>query len=141
MKGVFTGTMKLLRDKAFQDLLLMAFTRFVQENAAHITAIGILLNRPQQWGTDALVELRQTLATTPQRFTIESLQRVHAARYHKALVDIISMVKHAARDHDLKTVVENISQTVISLYPDVCVGRTLWARSRTLWYRSTVTIR
>ena len=60
-------------------------------------AIRILLDRPRDWGTDALAELqREARATTPQRFTVENLQKAHAVRYHKALVDIISMVKHAA---------------------------------------------
>lgn len=157
----FAGTMRLLRDKAFQDLLqnyprkprvfyvayntedqvesewlvrdgagneykpqdyLAAFARFVQENAARIEAISILLNRPQQWGTDALVELRQTLATAPQRFTVENLQRVHAARYHKALADIISMVKHAAREQEpLLTAAERVDRAMAI----ISAGRTL----------------
>jgi len=151
----FTGTMKLLRNKEFQELLqtyprrprvfyvtyetedkvesewlvrdgagkeykpedyLTAFARFVQENATHIEAIRILLNRPQQWGTDALVELRKTLATAPQRFTVESLQRVHAVRYHKALVDLISMVKHAAREQEpLLTAEERVDRALTKI--------------------------
>jgi type I restriction enzyme R subunit len=156
----FTGTMTLLRNKKFQDLLqnyprkprvffvtydtedkveserlirdgsgvewkpedyLTAFARFVQENAVRIEAIRILLNRPQQWGTDALGELRKTLATTPQRFTVENLQRVHAVRYHKALVDLISMVKHAARDQEpLLTADERVDRALAT----ITAGRT-----------------
>src|SRR5207248_1037550 len=63
-------------------------------------AIRILLDRPQDWSTDALAELRQKLASAPQRFTLDNLERAHAARYHKNLVDIISMVKHAAREQE-----------------------------------------
>ena len=55
-----------------------------------------LLDRPQGWNTSALAELRQKLAATPQRFTVENLQTAHTLHYHKALVDVISMVKHAA---------------------------------------------
>lgn len=77
---------------------LAVFARFVRENPAEIEAIEILLNRPQQWGTDALAELRKKLSATPERFTEENLQKAHQIRYHKALVDIISMVKHAARE-------------------------------------------
>ncbi len=40
--------------------------------------------------------LRDKLAATPQRFTVENLQRAHELRNKKALADIISMVKHAA---------------------------------------------
>ena len=126
----FAGTMRVLRDPRFQDLLtnyprpdrlflkayevidtvtsewtirdlkpedyLKAFARFVRENPTQIDAIGILLDRPRDWGTAALVELRQKLATSEERFTEENLQKAHQEFYHKALVDIISMVKHAA---------------------------------------------
>jgi EcoEI R protein C-terminal len=49
---------------------------------------------------EALAELRQKLATVPERFTLDNLERAHAARYHKNLVDIISMIKHAAKEEE-----------------------------------------
>jgi type I restriction enzyme R subunit len=137
--GEFTATLQLLRNPAFQDLLvnyprpkkvfvvgydaedtvssswlirgadgrdykpedyLAAFGRFVRENPLPIEAVRILLDRPRDWGTDALAELKQKLATTPERFTSDNLEKAHAARYHKNLVDIISMVKHAAREEE-----------------------------------------
>ncbi|MBN1195576.1 MAG: DEAD/DEAH box helicase family protein [Methanomicrobiaceae archaeon] len=144
----FTGTMELLRNPDFQNLLLhyprppknfivdygtqdevtstwvvrdvdgheykpadylTQFSRFVTENPEKIEAIRILLNRPQEWGTDALGELKQKLAATPQRFTVENLERAHRVQYHKALVDIISMVKHAASgENELLTAEERI---------------------------------
>jgi type I restriction enzyme R subunit len=79
---------------------LAAFGRFVKENPAHVEAIEILLDRPQGWSTKALGELRQKLTATPERFTMENLQKAHKVSYDKALVDIISMVKHAARDQE-----------------------------------------
>jgi type I restriction enzyme R subunit len=79
---------------------LTAFARFVRENPIPIEAIRILLDRPQDWSTDALAELRQKLASAPQRFTLDNLERAHAARYHKNLVDIISMIKHAAKEEE-----------------------------------------
>lgn len=75
---------------------LTAFARFVQENPEHIEAIRILQKSPADWSTGALSELRDKLAKTPLRFTLDHLQKVHEIHYHKALVDIISMVKHAA---------------------------------------------
>ena len=151
----FAGTMKLLRKKEFQDMLLnyqrkprvfivahatedkvesewlvrdgagkeykpedylAAFARFVKENASRIAAIAILLERPRQWSTDALSELRRTLASTPQRFTIDNLQRVHDHQYHKALVDIISMVKHAAHEQEpLLTAEERVERAMQAL--------------------------
>ena len=133
----FTDAMALLRDPAFQDLLLnydrkprvfliadnvqdtvssqwlvrgndgkeykpddylTAFTTFVQEHQNDIDAIAILLGRPQEWSPAALHELRNKLAAAPARFTVENLQRAHEATHHKALADIISMVKHAANE-------------------------------------------
>jgi type I restriction enzyme R subunit len=77
---------------------LTAFANFVRNNPSHIKAIGILLNRPRDWNTNALLELREKLAAAPQHFTVKNLQVAHKLRYDKALADIISMVKHAADD-------------------------------------------
>lgn len=75
---------------------LMLFERFVRENPEQIEAIRILLDRPAGWSTEALKELKSKLMTSTPRFTIENLQKAHQLRYDKALVDIISMIKHAA---------------------------------------------
>ncbi len=131
----FVGTMKLLRDPAFQKLLLdyprpprvfyvaketvdnvesrwlirdatgeehrpedylAAFGLFVREHRNDIDAIRILLDRPADWSPAALKNLRQKLVQGPHWFTEENLRKAHEARYHAALADIISMVKHAA---------------------------------------------
>jgi type I restriction enzyme, R subunit len=154
----FTATLAVLRNPAFQDLLvkyprpkrtfvvayptedtvtsellvresgreykpadyLAAFARFVQENPLPIEAIKILLGRPQDWSTDALAELRQKLGTTPECFTQENLEKVHVARYHKNLVDIISMVKHAAKNEEpLLTAPERVERA----FAKVTTGR------------------
>lgn len=95
---------------------LAAFERFVRENPARIAAIEILLARPRDWSTDALEELRQKLAATTERFTIENLQRAHEVHYRRALVDVISMIKHAA-DHQqpLLTAAERVDRAVHQL--------------------------
>ena len=151
----FTGTMAVLRDPDFQNLLenyprpprtflidyttqdevtstwvvrdsagqeykpadyLTLFLRFVRENPERIEAIEILLDRPQEWSTDALSELKQKLTATPQRFTIENLQRAHQVHYQKALVEIISMVKHAAREEEeLLTAEERVSRAFVAI--------------------------
>ncbi len=133
IKKDFTNTMKLLRDKDFQDLLLNypkpkrtfikgyevedevssevmihagsvyqkpedyleAFSRFVKENPEQIEAIRILLERPKEWKTDVLNELRKKLVRN--NFPERELQKAHKLVHNKALADIISMVKHAAR--------------------------------------------
>jgi type I restriction enzyme R subunit len=151
----FTGTMSLLRDENFRQLLkdyprpermfvvayeaqdavssqwlirdgagreyrpedyLAAFSRFVRENPGQIQAIEILLNRPRDWSTDALGELRRKLASAPEHFTVENLQKAHEVRYHKALVDIISMIKHAAREAEpLHTAEERVKLAFVKV--------------------------
>jgi type I restriction enzyme R subunit len=88
---------------------LAAFARFVRENPAHIKAIRILLHRPQDWNTAALTELRQKLSSARERFTEENLRKAHQLHYKKALVDIISMIKHAAdKEQPLYTAEERV---------------------------------
>jgi type I restriction enzyme R subunit len=78
------------------------------------------LNRPQDWSTDALAELKQKLAATPQRFSLDNLEKAHAARYHKNLIDIISMVKHAVRNEEpLWTASERVERA----FAKITVGR------------------
>lgn len=137
LKANFTGTMGLLRNPNFQNLLatykrkehmfvvalgtqdevssewlvrgldgkeykpddyLVAFSEFVVAHEVDIDAIGILLKHPQDWNPEALHALRQKLAAAPQRFTVQNLQRAHEVHHKKPLVDIISMVKHAANE-------------------------------------------
>jgi type I restriction enzyme R subunit len=154
----FMATMQLLRNLAFQDLLvnyprpkrvfivapgvedtvssywlirdadgkeykpedyLAAFARFVQDNPLPIEAIRILLDRPKDWSTDALAELKKKLATTPERFTLDNLEKAHSARYHKNLVDIISMVKHAAKEEEpLLTASERVDRAFATITAD-----------------------
>jgi type I restriction enzyme R subunit len=95
---------------------LECFNRFVTEHQTDIDAIGILLSRPQDWNPDTLQELRQKLTAAPQRFTLEHLERAHAITYQKALVDIISMVKHAAdRQYPLLSSAERVERAFTTL--------------------------
>jgi type I restriction enzyme, R subunit len=132
VKRDFAGTMKILRDKDFQELLvnyqrarrsflvapeqvdevsseklvmgqkpedyLESFARFVKENPEHIEAINILLKRPKQWRTDVLNDLRTKLQQA--HFPERQLQQAHRLVHNKALADIISMVKHAAKSQE-----------------------------------------
>lgn len=149
IKDDFTNTLKLLRDKKFQELLinyprakrtflvgyevedkvsseamihvgseyqkpedyLDAFARFVQENPEQIKAIQILLQRPRAWRTDVLNELREKLVRS--NFPEKELQKAHKLVYKKALVDIISMVKHgAAKESPLYTASERVDKAL-----------------------------
>ena len=75
---------------------LVAFSAYVTSHESDVQAISVLLKHPQDWSPDVLKGLRDKLAATPQRFTVENLQRAHELRNKKPLADIISMVKHAA---------------------------------------------
>ncbi len=98
---------------------LKQFAHFVRDNTDQIDAISILLNRPQDWGTNALAELRDRLMAAPQHFTIDNLQRAHASHYNKALIEVISMVKHAAREQEpLLTAQERVDRAMAALTTD-----------------------
>ncbi len=73
------------------------FARFVRENPEQIEAIQILLERPRAWRTEVLNELRSQLAS--HKFSERELQKAHK-QVHNKLADIISMVKHAARQEE-----------------------------------------
>jgi type I restriction enzyme R subunit len=137
LRTAFMGTMNILRDPSFQDLLenyprgtrtfvvassavdevssewlirgatgreyqpedyLTAFAGFVRNQAEQVDAISVLLNRPKGWNPRALTELRDVLSRAPEHFTETNLEKAFRAKYGKALVDIISMVKRAALD-------------------------------------------
>lgn len=99
---------------------LEAFARFVCEHEHDIDAIAVLLGRPQGWNTNRLRELRQALLRAPERFTEANLRRA----YRQELADVISMVKHAAReDEPLLTAAARAARAV----QRVGAGRTLTA--------------
>jgi len=75
---------------------LTAFSEFVKQKQNEIEAISIILNRPKKWNTGALNELKRTLRENS--FGEEDLLKAHKLVYHKDLVDIISMIKHAAKE-------------------------------------------
>jgi type I restriction enzyme R subunit len=111
------SSVRLFRDGAGQEYkpedYLQAFAQYVRDNPERIEAINILRERPKDWSTAALGELRKKLAVASGRFTVENLQRAHAIHYRKALVDIISMVKHAAREeHPLLTAEERVDHAL-----------------------------
>ncbi len=104
------------------DDYIKAFSEFVRENKAQIDALTILLSRPQGWGSEPLRELRQALAKAPQHFTEDNLERAFRVTSHKALVDIISMVKRADQDSsNLYTAEERVQRAI----DRVLVGRSI----------------
>ena len=101
---------------------LRLFEAFIVEHADEIEAVTILLSRPSDWGADALRSLRDALRDAPENFTETNLQRAFDVTHHKALVDIISMVKRARTSTSpLLTADERVDAAISS----VCAGRTL----------------
>jgi type I restriction enzyme R subunit len=90
---------------------LLSFSRFVKENPEHIEAIAILLERPKEWRTDVLNDLRLKLQRNS--YPEKNLQRAYRAVYNKVLADIISMIKHAARqDEPVLTAEERVEKAL-----------------------------
>jgi type I restriction enzyme R subunit len=111
------------------DDYLLAFSQYIQSHESDIDAIAILLKHPQDWSPEALKGLRDKLAITPQRFTVENLQRAHELRYHKALADIISMVKHAAnKQHPLFNAAERVDRA----FADI-TAKQVFTKEQTKW--------
>ena len=96
---------------------LVAFSRFVEENRNTIDALQILLDRPSDWGVDALNDLRNRLAAaSPLRFEEEKLRIAHEKALHKSMADIISMVRHAARNEEgLFTAEERVARAMMRI--------------------------
>jgi type I restriction enzyme R subunit len=93
---------------------LDAFSKFVRKSQDQIAAIKILLERPKDWNPQALDQLRQTLSQ--HDFNETKLKEAHARVYHKQLADIISMVKHAAREElPILTAEERVEAAIASI--------------------------
>jgi len=76
---------------------------------------------PRDWSASALGELREKLARSPYRFTPANLQKAHEVKYRKAMVDIVSMVKHAADEEEpLFTAAERVERA----FAKVIAGQT-----------------
>lgn len=110
----------MVRDGTGRELkpadYLAAFAAFVKDNPAQIEAIRILIDRPRNWSTAALKELREKLSKSPERFTPDLLQKAHAIASHKAMADLISIVKHAAKAvHPLLTAEERVDKAMTAI--------------------------
>ena len=78
------------------DDYLSEFSKFVEANRSQIEALRILLDKPEGWSTETLRGLRAALRQA--QFPEERVREAVSIARHKALADIISMVKNAADD-------------------------------------------
>lgn len=93
---------------------LAAFSAFVAKNSEKIEALRILLKKPKGWNPEVLEGLRQTLRE--KTFNEPKLQEAHKLVHHKALADIISMVKHAVREEEpILTAEERVNKVMARL--------------------------
>ncbi|NQT00992.1 MAG: restriction endonuclease subunit R, partial [Planctomycetes bacterium] len=91
---------------------LKMFEDFVKKNPEHIDAIDILLNRPKEFHTDELKALREKLATKPGNLIDKFNERNLRRAYNKELADIISIIRHAAKNEDLLTVESRVDRAL-----------------------------
>ena len=104
------------RDLKPEDYLT-AFSEFIKKNENQIEAIGILLNRPKSWNTNALNELKRKLKEND--FEEDNLRKAHKIVYHKDLVDIVSMIKHAVNlQEPLFSIDERVNNAVNKVIKD-----------------------
>lgn len=93
---------------------LVAFRKFVIEHKSEIEALQIVLERPKKWSVKALSELREKLKING--FAENSLQKAHEVVNHKALADIISIVKKGAEEErPLLTAAERVRTVMAAL--------------------------
>jgi len=86
------------------------FVRKNPEHPEHIEAIEILLNKPKDFHTKDLDDLRDKLSHEPDHLQDKfSEKNLHVA-YNQKLVDIISIIKHAAS-----------RRSGLGLYKDICL--------------------
>lgn len=96
---------------------LFEFSKFIKENETQIEAISILLNKPANWNTKALNELKNKLKEND--FEETNLRKAHKIVYHKDLVDIISMIKHATRAQEpLLSIDERVQNAIQAVLKD-----------------------
>lgn len=90
---------------------LEEFSRFVETNRSQIEALRILLDNPEGWSTEALRELR--VALRQAQFPEERVREAVSFAKHKALADVISMVKNAADEaRPLLTAEERVNAAI-----------------------------
>lgn len=90
---------------------LKQFAAYIAENKAEIEAFKIILERPQQWSTKILEELKLVLQSNG--FPVSKLDEVHKTIYQKELIDVISMIKHAVNEEEpLLTKFERVDNAI-----------------------------
>lgn len=107
---------ELIGDRWKPDEYIAAFEQFVREHRIDVEAIRVLLERPEKWSLEVLNALRGALIKSDPQFTEKRLQKAYEKTTRKAMVDIISMVKHAAKKQSpLLTAEERVDRAFATL--------------------------
>jgi type I restriction enzyme R subunit len=93
---------------------LEAFSDFVKVNKEKIGAMKVILERPKEWRTEVLKDLRMELLKN--HFPEANLKRAAQLVHKKHLPDIISIIKNAAKNEPLLEVNERIDRAVEKLF-------------------------
>lgn len=112
---VFEAGEKYLQPQEY----LEAFAEFVKNNKEQIEAMKVVLERPKEWRTEVLKELRTELLK--HHFPETSLKRAVQLVHKKHLPDIISIIKNAAKNEPLLDVDERVDKAIQKLF----AGKTL----------------
>jgi type I restriction enzyme R subunit len=91
------------------------FEAFVKENPEHIEAIEILLNRPKDFHTKELRDLREKLSSNPDELVDKFNEKNLRRAYNNELADIISIIRRAAKGEELLTVESRIDRALSKL--------------------------
>ena len=104
---LFTAEKNYLKPEEY----LEAFSRFIHANKDKIDALSILFKNPRKWNTGALKEIRNTLKKNS--FDEKEVRKAHEVSGHKAMADIISMVKNAdSAKNPLLTAEERVNKAI-----------------------------
>lgn len=95
---------------------LIAFGAFIKSHKSDIDAMKIVLEKPKGWNTQVLRDLRKLLLQN--HFQEADLRKAHNLVYHKSLVDIISMIKHADNKGPLLSINERIDLAIEKVFGD-----------------------
>lgn len=107
---VFEAGEKYLQPQEY----LEAFASFVKENKEKIEAVKVILERPKEWRTEVLKELRTELLK--HHFPEGSLKRAAQLVHKKHLPDIISIIRNAAKNEPVLDVNERVDHAIEKLF-------------------------
>ncbi len=107
---VFDAGDRLLKPAEY----LEAFADFVKDNQDKIEAMRIVLERPKEWRTEVLKDLRNELFH--HHFPEAKLRSAISIVHKKHLPDIISIIKNAANKEPLMDVNERIDAAIKKLF-------------------------